>query len=125
MQQNFPPSSGGTPSALPPPEEFLYLTESGIDEVRKLLVQWKESKGWSVREIAEYLAERLTLPPDMTPPQHSGIGSFLNGRTRIPDINTLRMYWQAGAFGDRPLQVVEAIACGMPVAEAEALPGKP
>ena len=49
---------------------------------------------------------------------------LITGKTKIIKVATLRILHCAGLFGDRPLEVVEAIACGMPVEEADRLPGK-
>ncbi|MGD1851882.1 MAG: hypothetical protein ACFCBU_15275 [Cyanophyceae cyanobacterium] len=93
-----------------------------MNAIRGLLTPLLEE--WSYERIAQAIADCVDLPPELKPPERGSIQAFLKGRSKTLHVNTLRMYWQAGLFGDRPLEGVEAIACGMPVEEADQIPSK-
>ncbi|MGD1938349.1 MAG: hypothetical protein ACFCA4_12455 [Cyanophyceae cyanobacterium] len=90
----------------------------------KLIQEGLRREDLSYSKVQLWIAERVDVPSHLSVPQGEALGMLITGKTKIIKVATLRILHCAGLFGDRPLEVVEAIACGMPVEEADRLPGK-
>ncbi|MEM1426293.1 MAG: hypothetical protein AAGF75_07055 [Cyanobacteria bacterium P01_H01_bin.130] len=107
--------------AKPRPKVY---TPDGCANIAKLIQEGLHREKLSYSQVQLWIERRVDVPEHLSVPQGASLGMLITGKTRTIKVETLRILHCAGLFGDRPLEVIEAIACGMSVEEAELLPGK-
>ncbi|MEM9772869.1 MAG: hypothetical protein AAF889_14985 [Cyanobacteria bacterium P01_D01_bin.73] len=98
-------------------------TPDGCAEIARLIKEGLHREKLSYAQVQLWIERRVDVPDHLSVPQGASLGMLIAGKTRTLKVETLRILHCAGLFGDRPLEVIEAIACGMSVEEAERVPG--